>query len=248
LAVPACMNQGERALEEESGLRTATCVARRASTLARLDARTYRRLVTSQHVRRLRHLQEMEQEHAAIQVRGEEANKKKAWLAAKVWVGPCRQILIFIPRPAAQVQTLQRGRASRRKMEARLRAREEKKLEKKPTLGGLASSVSGGSTGKVGARRPPQLSEAEAATRLQAVWRGRLARRQASAMADALEQERVRSQLQHQQQRRDEKDKLEMRLSAKKELRKRRWAATVHIQRITRGWLVRTKYGTCRTW
>jgi hypothetical protein len=39
-----------------------------------------------------------------------------------------------------------------------------------------------------------------------------------------------------------------MRLSAKKELRKRRWAATVHIQRITRGWLVRTKYGTCRTW
>ena len=31
--------QGERALEEESGLRTATCVARRASTLARLGAR-----------------------------------------------------------------------------------------------------------------------------------------------------------------------------------------------------------------
>ena len=79
---------GERALEEDAGVRTATVVSVDGGVLARLDAETYRRSVMSEKQKRMLHMEEMEKEQAAIQMqarqRGRSQRKKlEERLAAK---------------------------------------------------------------------------------------------------------------------------------------------------------------------
>ena len=53
---------GERALEEETGARTATVISIEGGILARLDADTYSRAVMSEKAKRMQHMEEMEKE------------------------------------------------------------------------------------------------------------------------------------------------------------------------------------------
>ena len=176
---------GERALEEDAGVRTATVVSVGGGVLASLSAETYRRSVMSEKQKRMEKMEAMEKEQAAI-----------------------------------QMQARQRGRSQRKKLEERLAAKKEGRAWKgqKTALqdNGVDEAVM--AAGMVTRKERKEMTQEEAAVKIQAHIRGRQHRRKAKAMHGAREEEDLKLKMEHEQKTKRNKSKLDARLAKKKSM------------------------------
>lgn len=151
---------GERALEEETGARTATVISIEGGTLARLDADTYSRAVMSEKAKRMQHMEEMEKEQAAIQLqarqRGRSSRRKleerlQAKKEGRAWKGKqtalqengldeavlatgvvkLKKKQMTEEQAAIMIQSHVRGRQHRQKVKAMQESHEAEELEAK---------------------------------------------------------------------------------------------------------------------